>query len=267
MNHGITRRELVGAMAVASALAQKPAAGDYDMGGLKYKMPEKPEQIAMLVYPGMTALDLIGPNQVFGYTMGTRVHLVAKEQGAVKTDTGLSILPTKTFSDCPNPVDILFVPGGAIGTINLMKDEETLKFLADRGQTATLVTSVCTGSLILGRAGLLRGYKATSHWAVRDVLSELGATPVNARVVEDRNRITAAGITSGIDFALRIAAKLRGDEYARALELQIEYDPQPPFQSGSPEKAGERIHGILAAMLAPLHDQALQLARASAKAM
>jgi cyclohexyl-isocyanide hydratase len=224
----------------------------HDMGGMQHPMPDKPEEIAMLIYPGMTALDLIGPQQVFGYVMGANVHLVAKTKDIVVSDTGVAIQPSKTFADCGNP-DIVFVPGGGRGTVALMSDDETLHFLAEKGKTAKLVTSVCSGSLVLGAVGLLRGYKATSHWAVRDILPLLGAELVTSRVVQDRNRITSGGITAGIDFGLRIAAQLRGDDYARALELTLEYDPQPPFGSGTPEKAPANIEKMSRAMYEPLH--------------
>ncbi len=235
------------------------------MGGMQHSMPEKPEEIAMLIYPGMTALDLIGPQQVFGYLMGTHVHLVAKTTDLVVSDTGVAIQPSKTFADCPDPVDVLFVPGGGKGTIALMTDEETLAFLAARGKTARLVTSVCSGSLVLGAAGLLRGYKATSHWAVRDVLPLLGAELITSRVVQDRNRITSGGITAGLDFGLRIAAQFRGEDYARTLELTLEYDPQPPFGSGSPEKAPPNIEKAARAMYEPLHSAAHEAALAARK--
>ncbi len=219
------------------------------------------EQIAMLLYPGMTALDLVGPQQVFGYTMGADVHLVWKTREVVTTDTGIPMMPTKTFAECPDPVNLLFVPGGGRGTVALMSDEVVLGFLAGKGRSAKLVTSVCSGSLVLGAAGLLRGYKATSHWAVRDVLPLLGATAVDARYVEDRNRITAGGITSGIDFGLRVAARMRGESYGRALELMLEYDPEPPFGTGTPAKAGEKLTKELRAMYAPLHEAATAAAR------
>ena len=177
---------------------------------------QQPEQIVMLVYPGMTALDLIGPQQVFGYMMGAKIHLVWKTKSPVVTDTGISLLPSMTFDECPAAPDILFVPGGGAQTIQLMDDETVLAFLAARGKAAKLITSVCSGALVLGAAGLLKGYKATTHWAVHDVLPLLGATPVQARVVEDRNRITAGGITSGIDFALRIAALLQDSDVDKA---------------------------------------------------
>jgi cyclohexyl-isocyanide hydratase len=223
-----------------------------DKSGLQPSKPEKPAEIAMLIYPGMTALDLIGPQQVFGYLPGVNVELVAKTEDLVRSDTGITIQPSKTFADCADPVDVLFVGGGSNGTVALMTDGETLNFLARRGKTAKLVTSVCTGSLVLGAAGLLRGYKATSHWAVRDILPQLGAELVVNRVVQDRNRITAGGITAGIDFGLRVAAQLRGDDYARFLELALEYDPEPPFGTGTLEKAPPSVKEMSRSAFDPL---------------
>lgn len=210
------------------------------------------EEIVMLVYSGMTLLDLIGPQQVFGYLRGACVSLVAKTKDPVVSDTGVRILPDKTFAEAPSSIEVLFVPGGGKATADLMTDAETIAFLAERGAKAKYVTSVCSGSLVLGAAGLLRGYKATSHWAVRDVLSLLGAEVVDARVAEDRNRITAGGITSGIDFGLQLAAKLRGEDYARSLELTLEYDPKPPFGSGTPEKAPADVSARARKMYEPL---------------
>ena len=219
-------QQLCGA-ALSAAFAKMTVAQQQtsDTSGQQPLKPEKPEEIAMLIYPGMTALDLIGPQQVFGYLPGVNVELVAKTKDPVKSDTGITIQPSKTFADCADPLDIVFVGGGSDGTVALMKDSETLDFLARRGKTARLVTSVCTGSMVLGAAGLLRGYKATSHWSVRDLLPQLGAELVINRVVQDRNRITAGGITAGIDFGLRVAGELRGEDYARFLTLALEYDP------------------------------------------
>lgn len=210
----------------------------------------------MLIYPGMTALDMVGPQQVFGYTMGARVEVAWKTKEPVRTDTGLLITPSRTLDECPENPDILFVPGGGMATIRLMEDRKVIEFLGRLGQRARFVTSVCSGSLVLGAAGLLRGYKATSHWAVRDVLPLLGATPVAARFVQDGNRITAGGITAGIDFGLRVAAQLRGEDYGRALELNLEYDPQPPFGTGTTAKAGERISNAVTRMFQPLNEAA-----------
>ena len=202
------------------------------------KQEQPPLEIGMLLYPGLTLLDLIGPQTVFSWF--ANIHLVWKTKDLVYSDTGIGMQPTCTFESCPRDLDILFVPGG-FGQNQLMSDAETLAFLADRGSTAKYVTSVCSGSLLLGAAGLLKGYKATSHWAARDGLSAFGAIPTDARVVVDRNRITGGGVTAGIDFGLVILAKLRGEDAAKLTQLAMEYDPEPPFQAGSPKTAGPAI--------------------------
>jgi len=164
----------------------------------------------------------------------------------VATGKGWRIEPTTRFAECP-PLDVLCVPGGS-GQIALMEDEEVLAFLRRQAATARYVTAVCTGSLVLGAAGLLRGYRAASHWMSRDQLALLGATPVDERVVIDRNRITGGGVTAGIDFALTVVAALCGEEAAKRIQLALEYDPQPPFDCGSPEKAGPaRVAAVTAA--------------------
>ena len=219
------------------------------------------EQIAMLVYPGMTALDLIGPQHFFASLMGAKVHLVGKTADPVVSDTGVRITPSATFDTCPRDLAVLFAPGGTAGTLAAMRDRATRDFMADRGARATWVTSVCTGSLILGAAGLLDGYRATSHWAARDALADFGATPTDARVVEDRNRVTGAGVTSGLDFGLTMVARLRDPTYARAVQLQAEYDPHPPFASGSPHTATADVQAIVRPMLAGFADQARAVAR------
>ena len=194
-----------------------------------------PLHIGLLLFPDVTQLDLTGPFEVFARTPGVVCHLVWKEIKPVRSDRGLTLLPDCTFNDCP-PLDVICVPGGP-GQIALMSDEETLSFLRQQAQHAQFITSVCTGSLVLGAAGLLRGYRATSHWSSRDQLALLGAEPVEARVVRDRNRLTGAGVTSGIDFALTLVAEIHGDEVAQAIQLQMEYDPEPPFHAGSPQSA------------------------------
>jgi cyclohexyl-isocyanide hydratase len=195
-------------------------------------------EIGMLLYPGLTLLDLIGPQTVFSWH--ARTHLIWKTRDLVISDTGIGIQPTMTFAECPDHLDILFVPGG-FGTNAVMQDAEVLAFLADRAPRSDYVTSVCSGSLILGAAGLLQGYKATSHWALRDTLSTFGAEPVEARVVVDRNRITGGGVTAGIDFGLVLLAKLRGDDAVKLTQLAMEYDPEPPFNAGTPKTAGPAI--------------------------
>lgn len=285
-NHEMNRRELVrravglalsaasvaafsagGSAALAgeatAAAAPEPSAGPTPASPTQIPKRERelfgipdgpPQQVAMLVYPQMTALDLIGPHQILAGMGNVEVHLVWKDKSQpVVSDAGVPILPTKTFAECPDNLTVLLVPGGTLGTLAVMQDEEVLDFLAARGKTAQWITSVCTGSLVLGAAGLLDGYKATSHWAMRDaVLPLFGATPVKARVVEDRNRMTGAGVTAGVDFALQLAAKLRNERMARAIQLSTEYDPQPPFQAGTLEGAGREVAGFVQAGMRPL---------------
>lgn len=194
-----------------------------------------PFNIGLLLFPHLTQLDLTGPWEVFARMPGVNNYLVWKDRQPVMSDRGLAIVPTTTFADCP-PLDLICIPGGP-GQIALMDDEETLAFVRRMAESAQWVTSVCTGSLVLGAAGLLQGYRATSHWGSLDQLSLLGATPVAERVVRDRNRITGAGVTSGIDFALTVAEELFGRDVAENIQLQMEYDPAPPFHSGSPRSA------------------------------
>jgi cyclohexyl-isocyanide hydratase len=199
---------------------------------------QAPLQVGMLLYPGLTLLDLIGPQTAWAWH--AKIHLVWKTQDLIVSDSGVAIQPTTTFAECPHDLDILFVPGG-FGTAAAMQDRAVLDFLAARAAHARYITSVCSGSLILGAAGLLHGYKATSHWALRDRLPLFGAEPVDARVVVDRNRITGGGVTAGIDFGLVLLAQLRGEEVAKVIQLAMEYDPEPPFQAGSPNSAGPAI--------------------------
>jgi cyclohexyl-isocyanide hydratase len=196
--------------------------------------------IGFLLFPQVTQLDLTGPAQILGRVPGAQVHLVWKSRDPVATDVGFTINPTTTFADCPL-LDVLCVPGG-FGIEGLFDDEETLDFLRWQGAQARYVTSVCNGSLVLGAAGLLFGYRAACHWMWRELLPHFGAVPVAQRIVRDRNRITGGGVTAGIDFGLALAAELAGDELAKTLQLALEYDPQPPFTCGSPEAAGpERV--------------------------
>ncbi|MEM9168485.1 MAG: DJ-1/PfpI family protein [Pseudomonadota bacterium] len=210
------------------------------------------EEVAMLVYPNMTMLDLVGPQYFFSSMMGATVRLVAKDPdlAPVMGDTGFAIVPTTSMADCPQALDILFVPGGLGGTIDAMRDDGTIDFVADRGARAKNVTSVCTGSLILGQAGLLEGKRATSHWAARHLLSEFGATPVAERVVTDGKVTTGAGVSAGLDFALALLAQLRGAPYAKAIQLQAEYAPAPLFDAGTPETADPALRDPLHEMFA-----------------
>lgn len=194
-------------------------------------------QIAMLIYPEMFDVDLVGPLTFMRRLGDANVFLVWKDRNPVVSDLGVSYVADCDFDSCPKDLDILFAPGGLKGTIPAMQDAAVLDFLADRGARARYVTSVCTGSLLLGAAGLLKGYKATSYWMVRDLLPRFGAELVKERVVIDRNRITGGGATAGLDFGLTLAAVLRGEDHAKMLQLSVEYDPHPPFDAGSPEGA------------------------------
>ena len=192
--------------------------------------------IGILIFPKVTQLDATGPAQMLARVPGARIHMIWKTRDPVPTDAGFSIVPNASFADCPQ-LDLVCVPGGT-GQIELMTDQETLDFLRRQAAGARYITSVCTGSLVLGAAGLLEGYKSACHWAWRDMLADFGAIPVAERVVRDRNRISGGGVTAGIDFGLAVAAELAGEEVAKSIQLGFEYDPQPPFDCGSPEKAG-----------------------------
>ena len=219
---------------------------------------QTPLQVAMLIYPGMTLLDLAGPQAALG--MHGKTHLVWKTMEPVPTDSGISLLPTATFADCPDDLDVLFVPGG-FGSNEAMEDAEVLRFLADRGQRARYVTSVCSGSLILGAAGLLEGYKAATHWACYDALEALGVTAEHRRVAVDRNRFTGGGVTAGIDFGLTLLAELRGEMVAKMTQLAMEYDPKPPFNVGTPEAAGPELTAMATSMMQEMLDRAVEIAR------
>ncbi len=233
------------ALAAALALPQRAAALTEPTGA-----SDTPKKIAILLYPGMTALDVVGPQNLLA-GLGP-IEWVAARTGPVMSDTGLSLVATHDFGSCARDLEILLVPGGD-GTPAQMRDAPTLAFLKERAQRAAWVTSVCTGSLILGAAGLLRGYRATSHWCVRDaVLPLLGAEPVAERVVFDRNRVTAAGVSAGLDFALALAARLRDEDYAKTAQLVAEYAPQPPFAAGTPASAGARTVQAAETILAEL---------------
>ena len=194
-----------------------------------------PIEIGMLVFPGLTQLDLTGPFEMLHRVPDTRVHLIWKDTRPVRAESGLILQPTMALADCP-PLDVLFVPGG-FGQRPLATDQDVLGFLRAQGARARYVTSVCTGALLLGAAGLLDGFQATTHWAYVDRLAAFGARYRPGRVVVDRNRITGGGVTAGIDFGLRLAAELAGEPAARLIQLGLEYDPAPPFDSGHPDVA------------------------------
>jgi cyclohexyl-isocyanide hydratase len=245
MNANTDRRTLLALGALLAAGAAPPAsaqeAAANDPSRSRMAVPPDAPKVAMLIHPKMVALDLIGPMTVFKI-MRFDVQLVWKDKTPVSTDLGIPIGATQTFDECPGDLDVLFVPGGILGTVDCMNDPAVCAFLADRGSRAKWVTSVCTGGLALAAAGLLKGYDATAHWAVTDLLPLMGARHVDKRVVRDRNRLTGGGVTAGIDFALTLAAEMRGEEAARQVQLIIEYAPEPPFANGTPQEAGpERL--------------------------
>lgn len=251
---GLDRRHFL--QAAAAALAASPwlaratepdPAATHDMSGMPAHWTGQ-EQIAMLLYPGFTALDFVGPQYMLASLMGAKVHHVAASLAPVTSDTGLTFVPTLTLADCPKELDLLFVPGGGQGTLNAMRDDTLVAFVADRGRRAKWVTSVCTGSLVLGAAGLLKGYRATSHWVARELLAEAGATPVDARVVRDRNRLTGAGVSAGLDLGLTLVELLRDKLYAQSVQLLAEYAPEPPLNAGTPRTAPKEAVEMMAGM-------------------
>ena len=241
MTNAVDRRTLLSIGTLLAAGAALPAsAQDQSESDHMRSMMERPPnapKVAMLIHPKMVAFDLIGPMTVFNI-MRFDVQLVWKDKTPVSTDVRIPITATQTFDECPKDVDVLFVPGGLMGTIDCMNDPDVCSFLADRGARARWVTSVCTGGLLLAASGLLKGYDATAHWAVADLLPLMGARHVDKRVVRDRNRMTGGGVTAGIDFGLALAAEMRGEEAARRVQLIIEYAPEPPFANGTPKEAG-----------------------------
>jgi cyclohexyl-isocyanide hydratase len=191
--------------------------------------------IGLLLFPRLTQLDLTGPFEVFANTPGATVHLLWKTKDPIQAITGMRIVPDTTLAECPQ-LDVICVPGGS-GVAAVMEDPEVLDFLRRQAAGARYVTSVCTGALVLGAAGLLRGKRATTHWASHDFLATLGAIPTHGRVVRDGNVFTGGGVTAGIDFALTLVAEMCGPDVAQAIQLQIEYAPEPPFDAGSPDTA------------------------------
>ncbi len=209
------------------------------------------ERVAFLIYPDFTALDMVGPHHMLNALRGEPVRLVAATMEPVTSDSGMTFMPHCDFATCPGDLDVLCVPGGTQGTLAAMRHAPTLEFLRDRGARAGVVSSVCTGSLILGAAGLLRGYRATSHWLTVEHLARFGAIPTQGRVVRDRNRVTGGGVTAGIDFGLTLLSELRDPAYAQATQLVAEYAPAPPFNTGTPETAPPDLVARMRAMFAP----------------
>jgi len=223
-----------------------------------------PLQIGLLVFPKVTQLDLTGPVQVFSSVPGAKLHLIWKRIEPIQSDSVLVLTPTTTFAECPQ-LDVICVPGG-VGSDDLLNDEEVLAFLRKQAEGAKFVTSVCTGSLVLGAAGLLRGYRAATHWTAMDNLAAFGAIPTQQRVVIDRNRVTGGGVTAGIDFALTLVAKLVDEKTAQAIQLRLEYNPAPPFNAGSPDTAPEEVLALINERIAPHKARRMEaVARAAAR--
>jgi cyclohexyl-isocyanide hydratase len=196
--------------------------------------------VGFVIFPDLTQLDFTGPQQVLARLPQSAMHIVAKSAAPVPSDSGLSLVPTHTFENCPR-LDLICVPGGTSGVVKAMSDRDTIQLVRGQASTARYVTSVCTGAFVLGVVGLLKGRRATTHWAFTELLPLVGATHHKARIVKDGNVITAGGVTSGIDFGLTVAAEIAGETVAQAIQLGIEYDPDPPFSSGHPDRASDAV--------------------------
>jgi cyclohexyl-isocyanide hydratase len=221
-------------------------------------------QIGIVLFPRVTQLDFTGPLQVFSSVPDAQVHLIWKRIEPVTSDSVLTITPTTSFADCPQ-LDVICVPGG-FGTDDAINDEEILAFLRKQAEGAKYITSVCTGSLVLGAAGLLKGYRAATHWTAMEYLSAFGAIPTKTRVCVDRNRVTGGGVTAGIDFALTLVSLLRDRQTAEAIQLRLEYNPAPPFNAGSPDTAPPEILALMNERIAPAQARRVEkIGRAAAR--
>ena len=220
--------------------------------------------VGFVIFPELTQLDFTGPLQVFSSVPGAKIHLIWKRIEPVVSNSVMILTPTTTFANCPQ-LDVICVPGG-VGTDDMVNDEEMLAFLRKQAEGAKYVTSVCTGSLVLGAAGLLRGYRAATHWSAIDYLPGYGAIPSRTRVCTDRNRVTGGGVTAGIDFALTLVSMLVDRKTAEAIQLRLEYNPAPPFNSGSPDTAPPEVLAFIKERIAPGQPRRAELnARAAAR--
>ncbi|QGM99186.1 DJ-1/PfpI family protein [Methylocystis parvus] len=253
-----------GAAAAAAEAKRAESSPKHDMSDMPANWMGK-EKIAFLIYPGFTALDMVGPQYMLANLMGAKVDIVAKSLEPVRSDTGLVFTPSMRFDDASPAFDIICAPGGSQGTLAAMRDDATVAFIRDAGRKARYVTSVCTGSMLLGAAGLLDGYRATSHWATKPLLPIVGAIPAEGRFVQDRNRITAEGVTAGLDFALSLVGQLRDEKYAQGVQLLAQYAPDPPFHAGEPETAPKDVTRMIDGMFVGLKKE-MRLAAAAAYA-
>jgi cyclohexyl-isocyanide hydratase len=222
-----------------------------------------PLQIGIVLFPRVTQLDFTGPLQVFSNAPGAKVHLIWKRIEPVPSDSVLTITPTISFADCPQ-LDVICVPGG-MGTDDAVNDAEILAFVKKQAAGAKYVTSVCTGSLVLGAAGLLQGYRASTHWTAMEALAPFGAIPTKTRVCVDRNRVTGGGVTAGIDFALTLVSIMVDRRTAEAIQLRLEYNPAPPFNAGSPETAPPEVLAIIKERIAPTMQRRIENYRRAAE--
>jgi cyclohexyl-isocyanide hydratase len=242
---------------VKNGVSQAPTPGRGHAGEWTVETPAL-FTVGMVLYPNFALLDLVGPQRALA--LHGRTLLLSKDRDRVVTDTGLALSPTTPFGECPTNLDVLFVPGG-FGTIEAMKDERLIAFVSAAGRNARYIASVGSGSLLLGMAGLLDGYKSATHWPVYEALAATGALPVKQRVVTDRNHICASGGTAGIDLGITLLAALRGEYAAKVTQLIMEYDPKPPYDCGTPDKAGPALVAGALDLICNLDREALEIAR------
>src|SRR5690348_13340185 len=250
---------LLGATAVAAATTKETK--DTAPRATSKSGPGSARDIAMLVYPEMTLLDLLGPFHFLSFLPGAKIHLVTNQPDLrpLSGAPGPAIQPTSSMANCPRDLFMLFAPGGADGTLAAARDAATIEFMRDRGSRAQFISSVCTGSLILGVAGLLRGKRATSHWLTVDNLRQFGATPVRQRIVHDGNVITAAGVSAGLDLGVALLDQFGGRKTAESALLITEYAPEPPLTGGSIETAKPEVRSAVSASFAPFMTQVERL--------
>ena len=236
------------ALAAAAAIGQVPtAAAATADAGIRKNDEVKPCTLGMFVFAGQTTLDFVGSHAILSRPPSAKVFILGKTLDPMPDDSGNRVLADTLYHDAPE-LDLLFIGGGP-GTEQMMQDPDILAFFRERAPRAKFITSVCTGALVLGSAGLLRGYKAATHWTTMDILPILGAIPVHERVVVDRNRITGGGVTAGIDFGLTVVSRIWGREMAETIQLANEYDPHPPFNAGSPLTASAKSVSMVKAMV------------------
>ena len=252
----------VGAVPIAAAQSGPAAAPDPKLSMRPVEPKGTPFRIGMLIFDDMTHLDVVGPHHLLVRPPNAKVHLIGKTLDPITTDAGSRVLADTLLRDAP-PLDMIFVPGGGVGQV--MRDPEVLDFLRERAPKAKFVTAVCTGTLVLGAAGLMRGKRAATHWTTMDILPLLDIIPVHERVVIDGNRITGGGVTAGIDFGLVVLDHIWGRQLAEGVQLASEYDPAPPFNAGSPRTAPKETVEMVLAMTKAIRADMAVAARDAAK--